>query len=324
MGDLKLSFASGLYDRMLPLYLGEVTPEGIDLEFIQMDNPREIFDRMAGEDPFDVAEMSSSEFISRLDADQCPFVALPVFPSKVFRHGFICYNRKSGIKTPKDLEGRRVGVPLYTQTAAVWIRGHLVHEYDVDTSKVHWVQGAMNTPGAHGNPSALPLLKPVEMEINDSGRSLNDLLVAGEIDAVTGATLPDALKDNPDIVRMFPDYREVEKDYYRRTQIHPIMHLTVIRKDVHAANPWIADSLYTALCQSKDKALAAIQYSGASRYMLPWMNADMDEINELFGGDPWPYGVEANRPTLEAMVAYLAEQNFIRAPIPIEELFVCQ
>ena len=136
MPGLPLTFACGLYDRMQALYTGEVRPEGIDLDFLAIDSPREIFDRLSGKGEFDVAEMSSSEFISRKSAGQCPFVAIPVFPSRAFRHGFIAVNRRSGIRSPKDLEGKRVGVPLYTMTAAIWIRGHLQHEYGVDLSTI--------------------------------------------------------------------------------------------------------------------------------------------------------------------------------------------
>jgi 4,5-dihydroxyphthalate decarboxylase len=322
VANIPLSFVCGLYDRMQPLYTGEVTVADVDLDFIVEENPRAIFDLMAGSDQYDAAEMSSSEYISQVGAGDCPFVALPVFPSRMFRHGFTCVNRHAGIETPKDLEGKRVGLPLYTMTAALWVRGQLQHEYDVDLDKIHWVQGAINAPGNHGDPSARPLLKPVPIEINGSGKSLNDLLVAGEIDATLGSTLPRSLGKNPDIVRLFPDFHAVEREYYERTKIHPIMHLTVLRRDAYEKNPWIAQNLYHALNASKNKALDKMRYTGASRYMLPWLRSDIDEIDEVFGGDPWPYGIEANRPTLEAMVDYLVEQNFIAKPIPLEELFV--
>jgi 4,5-dihydroxyphthalate decarboxylase len=321
-GKLPLTFACGLYDRMLRLYTGEVQPAGIDLEFLANDEPRDIFDRMGGKLEFDASEMSSSEFISRLGAGPCPLVAIPVFASRVFRHGFIFYNRKSGIRTPKNLEGKRVGVPLYTMSAAIWIRGLLQHEYGVDLSKIRWVQGALRKAGAHGSPTVAPLLEQPPIEINNSGKSISALLADGDIDAVISSRPVDGIGSNPDIARMFANYREVEKDYYKRTQIFPIMHLIVIRRDVHEAHPFVAQSLYDALCQSKDRALAQMKERGALRYMLPWLPADMDEIDDVFGGDPWPYGIEANRPTLEALVQYMVEQNFIAKPIPIEDLFV--
>lgn len=322
MSGLRLSFACGLYDRMLPLYTGEVQPEGIDLDYVAIDSPREIFDRTAGGFEFDVAEMSSSEFISRKSAGKCPFVAIPVFPSRVFRHGFIAINRASGIRTPRDPEGRRIGVPLYTMTAAIWIRGHLQHEYGVDLSAIHWVQGSINSPGAHGNPSVLPLVKSVPVEINESGKSLSQLLDEGAIDATIGTSLPMAIRHNPEIRRLFPDFREIEKKFYSRTGIFPIMHVVAIRRDVYEKHPSVATSLYKAFCESKDRALAKMRYTGALRYMLPWMTADLDEIDEVFGGDPWPYGVAANTPTLEALITYMVEQSLIAAPMRLDDLFV--
>jgi 4,5-dihydroxyphthalate decarboxylase len=321
MAKLALSFACGLYDRMLPLYAGEVRAEGVDLNFIAIDSPRDIFDRMGGGMEFDAAEMSSSEHISRLALGDKGFVAIPVFPSRVFRHGYICVNR-NGIRTPRDLENKRVGVPLYTMTAAIFIRGLLQHEYGVNLERIHWLQGAINASGPHGNPSAPPLLRPASIEINRSGKSLSQLLVEGEIDAIAGAGLPEALRTNPDIQRLFPDFRRVEQEYYRRTGIFPIMHLVAIRRELYERYPFVATSLYDALNRSKELALARMRSGGSNRYMLPWMADDIEELDAVFGPDPWPYGIENNRPTLEALVEYMVEQGLIAQPIPIADLFV--
>jgi len=322
MSQLPLTFACGLYDRVVPLYTKEVQPVGIDLNFIVLNNPRAIFDRMGGGEEFDAAEFSSSEFVARYATGTTPFVALPFFPSRVFRHSMITVNKRSRIKTPKDLEGKRVGTALYTQTAAIFIRGMLQHDYGVDLSKIRWVQGALNHVGSHGNPSAPPLLRPVDIELADPQRSLSDLIDKGEIDAIAATNVPVAMQRNADIVRLFPNYREVERDYYRRTGIFPIMHLVAMRRDVHEKHPFAASSLYAALTQSRQRAWALLRDTGALRTMLPWMTADLDEIDEVFGGDPWPDGVEQNRKTLEALVTYMHEQHMIPTPIPIEELFV--
>jgi 4,5-dihydroxyphthalate decarboxylase len=322
---LPLTMACGLYDRMSDLYRGDVQPDGIRLNFIPMDGSagaREIFDRMAGHLEFDVAEMSSSEFFARKSAGDSPLVALPVFPSRVFRHGMVSINRRSGIRSPKDLEGRRIGVPIYSMSAAVWMRGHLQHDYGVDLSTIRWVEGAINHPGPHGHPSLLPLTRPIAIEPNTSGRSLSDLLESGGIDAIVGTVLPDAIRRNPDVQRLFPDYREVEKDYYRRTKIFPIMHLLALRRDVYEAHPFIASSLFDALCAAKERARLRMRDLGTLQYMLPWMTADLDEIDEVFGGDAWPYGIEPNRPTLEALMTFLADQAIIKAPMPIDDMFV--
>ncbi len=321
MSALPITFACGLYDRMLALQTGEIKPDGIDLNFLVIDNPREIFDRMSGRQEFDACEMSSSEFISRYAAGKLPFVAIPVFASRVFRHGFIVVNRKF-ITSAKDLAGKRIGVPLHTQTAAIFVRGLMQHDLGVDLSGIEWVQGAVNEPGAYGNPSVMPLLKPVAITPNQSGKSLSDLLAAGDIQAIIGSNLPRALNRHPDVVRLFPDYRAREQDYFRRTGIFPIMHLIVIRNDVYERHPFVARSLYDAFGAAKDWAWEKMRYPGTLRYMLPWLPDDIEEIDKLFGGDCWPYGIEPNRPTLEALVTYMAEQGLIPAPIPIEKLFV--
>jgi 4,5-dihydroxyphthalate decarboxylase len=321
-GQVQLKFGCGLYDRMVPLYLGKTKPEGIDLKCEIVDEPRQLFDRMGGHLEFDVAEFSSSEFITRLSRGQSPLVAIPVFPSRVFRHGFICINRRSGIRRPRDLESRRVGIELYTETAAVYIRGLLQHEYQVDLSTIHWIQGAIESPGSWGHPSAPPLLAPVALENNTSDQSLNQLLQAGKIDALIGARLPSSLDHDSDVVHLFPDFKEVEKAYYKRTRIFPIMHLVVIRRDVYERQPWIAGSLFAAFSRSKDLALERMHHFGALSYMLPWLSTYVAETEDVFGPDPWPYGLEANRATLEALVTYLADQSMIAKRIPVDELFV--
>lgn len=322
-GLLAMKFACGLYDRMLPLYTGEVRPDGIDLDFVISDSPRALFDHMTGPDAYDAAEMSASEFVARLAAGRCPFVAIPVFPSRLFRHSFITINRKAGIKAPKDLEGKRVGTAIYTQTASVWTRGMLAHDYGVDLSTIQWVQGDLDKPGRHTDAALMPLLKPAAIEDNDSGKSLAQLLEIGELDAVVAPRLPESFGIHPDIQRLFPDFRAVELDYYRRTKIFPIMHVVVIRREIYDAHPFVAESLYRAFTAAKDKAVARMRSrSGTLPYMLPWMKADVEELVREFGEDPWPYGIAPNRPTLEAFIAYLVEQDMIAKPIPIEDLFV--
>ena len=322
MAKLRLSFACALYDRMQPLYTGDVQPAGIELNFIPIEEPRPIFDRMSGGLEFDVAEYSSSEFVQRFANKQCPFVAIPVFPSRAFRHGFIAINKKSGISKPKDLEGKRVGVPLYTMTAAIFIRGLLQHEFGVDFEKIHWVQGAVNHAGSHGKPTVLPLLKHMPIEVDPSGRSLSDLIEARVVDATLGTSLPEAIRTNPDIGRLFPNYVEMERDYYKRTGIYPIMHLVAIKKDIYERYPFVASSLYDAFIESKKIAMKHMFNLRALRYMTPFLMRDIDEIYEIFNGDPWPYGVEKNRKTLEALVTFLVDQHLIAAPVKVDDLFV--
>jgi len=321
MTALPMTFACGLYDRMTALYTGEVRPVGIDLNYIAVNDPRALFDRMAARQEFDASEMSTSEYVSRFAAGKCPFVAIPAFPSRMFRHGFITVDSRV-VKTPKDLEGKRIGVQLYTMTAAVWIRGLLQHDHGVDLSTIQWVEGAMEEPRPHGNPTVLPPLKPVSIVANTSGKSLSELLEAGDIQAVVGADVPSAIRRVPHVKRLFPDFRAEEKAYYRRTKIFPIMHLVVLRREFHERHPFAATSLFNALEESRSLAQRRMRYLGALRYMLPWLPAELDEIDEVFGGDPWPYGIEPNRPTLEALVRFLADQSMIAAPVKLEDLFV--
>lgn len=259
--------------------------------------------------------------VSRFAAGKCPFVALPVFPSRMFRHGFIAVDTRV-VKEPKDLAGKRIGVQLYTMTAAVWIRGLLQHDHDVDLLGVEWIEGAMESSRPHGKPSVLAPFKPVSITANTIGKSLSELLAAGEIDAVIGADLPSCFGTSAHIERLFPDFREAEKGYYRRTGIFPIMHLVVLRREFHERYPFVATSLFNALDESKTLAFERMRYLGALRYMSPWLPAELDEIEAVFGGDPWPYGIEASRPTLEALVQYLVDQSMIAAPVAIDDLFV--
>ena len=322
MAKLQLSFACGLYDRMQALYTGEVRPDGIDLNFIAIDQPRPIFDRMSGGQEFDVAEYSLSEFTQRFTRNECPFVAIPVFPSIAFRMGFIAINRKSGIKTPKDLEGKRIGVPLYTMTAAIFINGILQHEFGVDMTKVHWIQSAMNESGSHGSPTVLPLLKKMTIENNKTGKTLGQMLAAGEIDATLGTSLPEEIRTNPDIVRLFPNFVEVDKDLYKRKGIYPIMHTVAIKKSVYERYPFVATSLYDAFVKSKGIALRKLFNLRAVRYMTPFLMREVDDIWDVFNGDPWPYGVETNRRTIEALITYQQTLGLTDKPVKADDLFV--
>jgi 4,5-dihydroxyphthalate decarboxylase len=319
MSDLRLSFACGLYDRLLPLYKGDVKPQGIDLDFQAIDDPRQIFDRMAKGD-FDISEMSSSEHVTRVAAGNDAMVAIPVFVSRVFRHGFVFVNRKAGIASPKDLAGKRIGVSAYTQTAAVFIRGFLQHEYGVDMSSIKWIQGPMN--GAGGHPHLPKLVKPIDIQLNKSERTISEMLATGEIDATLGALVPDSFGKHPDVQRLFPDFRTTEKDYYKRTKIFPIMHLIAIKREIHEAHPFVAQSIYDALERSKELAIERMREVGALAYMLPWMADDIREMDEVFGGDAWPYGVEPNRKTLEALAAYMVEQGQVAERASVDKMFI--
>ena len=321
MKKLPLTMACGPYDRMEALSLGVIQPEGIDLRYLGIQSPPEIFARMIKTNSFDVAEMSLAHYcIMRMRGD-FPFVAIPVFPSRVFRHGFIFTAKSSNIRSPKDLEGKRVGVQEYRQTAGVWVRGILQHDYGVDLDTIHWVEGGVNEGRAPDHEMDLRPVRPISLELIPPDQTLNDLLEAGKIDAYFGARRPGAFDGGKNVERLFPDYREREKDFYRRTGFHPIMHTLVIREDLYREQPWVPESLFKACQESKAWALKQMRFSGAQRLMLPWLHDEIAEMDALMGSDPWPYGVEANRKILTAFVQYLVDQAFVETTLPIEELF---
>ena len=315
-----ISFACGLYDRMEALWSGEIRPQGIDLHFIVQNHPRDVFDRMAGGHEFDCSEMSLSEYVCRYAAGKRDFVAIPVFPSRAFRHGFIAVNSHI-IKSPTDLNSKKIGVQLYTMTAAVWIRS-LLKQCGVDLDTITWIEGSMESPEPHGKPTTLPPLKPISITSNRSGKSLSQLLEEGEIDATIGADLPPCFHKAAHVKRLFPDFKDAEKKYYKETGIFPIMHTVVIRSDVVEKHPFVATSLFNAFQDAKDVAFRRMRFTDALRYMLPWLTSEIDEIEEIFGGDPWPYGIEENRKTLEAAVECLFDQGMIGRRVSIEELFL--
>ncbi|HZT07540.1 MAG TPA: ABC transporter substrate-binding protein [Chloroflexota bacterium] len=325
MGNLALTVACGPYDRTEALRTGAVLVEGIDLTYLPIQSPPEIFNRMVQKDSFDVAEMSVSLYMTRRSEGRFPFVALPIFPSRLFRHGFIFVNVDAGIREPKDLEGKRVGVQEFRQTAAVWIRGILHREYGVDLDSIHWLEGGVNAPR---HPGTVMDLRPEEhqavglVEFIPEGRTLSDMLASGEIDAFIGARRPFSLGKSPRVARLFPNYRAVERAYYQKTGIFPIMHTLVLRERLYAEKPWVAESIFKAFEQAKAWALEQMRFSGAMRYMLPWLYDDIDELDALFGADPWPYGLEPNRATLETLMQFLVDQRFLPKPTPVDQLFV--
>lgn len=316
--EIPLTFACGPYDRMEGLRRGDVKIDGVALTYLPIQPAPKIFHDMIEKRAFDVAEMSlSTHFIER-SQNRFPFVAIPVFPSRVFRHGYIFINSNSKITKPIDLEGKKIGLEGYKQTASVWIRGLLSEEYGVDLSTVRWFQGhlekSVDVPA-----NKIDAIPEVSIEAIPHGTSLTELLAAGELDAVIGPRVPSSLGST--VTRLFADYRATERDYFRRTGIFPIMHVLVIREDLHQAQPWLAKAVFDACVKSKQLALEQMRFSGAMRYMLPWLYDDIEEIDRLFGGDPSPYGVEQNRSTLEALARYLLQQKLVPAPIVYDRTF---
>ena len=325
MPKLSLTLACGPYAHTDALEHDRVRLEGIDLTFLPLESPPEIFTRMLSNEAFDACEMSLSHYFRHRSGGAgdhpFPFVAIPVFPLRKFRHSFIFINTKSGIEKPEDLAGRRIGVMEYSQTAACWIRGILQDDYGVTPESITWFIGGVNRPG---HPSVLQNRPRSDVSIEYIGdtRTLNDMLVAGEIDALIGARSPRSLGRVPHVQRLFPDYRRVEQDYFRRTRIFPIMHTVVLREGLYREKPWVADSLFKGFVASKRLAWEGMHDDGNTRLMLPWLANDIEEMKAVCGGDPWWYGVEPNRHVLDTIARYLHRERFVPQPLDIDTLFV--
>ncbi|HLG71470.1 MAG TPA: ABC transporter substrate-binding protein [Chloroflexota bacterium] len=314
MAKLELTFACGDYDRMQALLDGSVQTEGVELHGQVIAPPNEMFGRMLLHEEFDASELSLSNYLMGLSQGDDRFVAIPVFPSRQFRHSYIWINTQARIREPKDLIGRRVGIPDYSMTALLYIRGLLQHEYGVRPRDVTWVRGRPEK-------AKLKLPEGIRVEDAPAGETLDSLLTSGRIDAIASASVPACFAQGaPNVARLIPNAREVEAEYFRRTGIFPIMHTVVIRRCVHEANPWLAGSLFAALEASKRAAYDRI-HRAHGLYSLPWLEEDLEEVSDLFGGDPYPYGVEPNRRTLEAAVSYSHEQGLSDRLLSLDELF---
>jgi 4,5-dihydroxyphthalate decarboxylase len=316
---LKLKFGCGTYDRLEALWTGAVKVKGVELAVTRLDFPRKLFD-LVDQGKLDAGEYGMTGLVENAAIGDDRFVCIPVFPSKMFRHGYIYVNRRSGIREPKDLAGQRIGVPSMTQTAAIWQRGFLEHDYGADLSGVTWVVGQADRPGPLAPVPKLHV--PTRIEPAPADKSLDDLLVAGDIVCMMGANRAPSLGKNPDIVRLFPDYAAEERAYYKRTGIHPIMHGVVIKRRLVERNPGLPAALYRACEQAKAQALAHLRPWGAQPLMLPWMEAELDEIDALFGGDPCAYGLAPNRKTIATLIDYMHEQGFIATKPRVDDMFV--
>src|SRR5712692_3843054 len=253
MARLRLTLACWNYDRTRALSDGSVRPDGIDLVYLTQP-VEETFFRMMRYREFDCSEMSLSSYVASLNSENSPFIAVPVFPSRFFRHSCIFVSAKSGVRKPQELKGKRVGVPEYQMTAPVWIRGILSDDYGVKVTDVEHCSGGEEQPG-RDEKIKLDLPSTIRLRPIGPTQTLSRMIAEGEIDALVTARAPSTFTSRPDAVkRLFPNYVELEKDYYRRTKIFPIMHTTVIRRDIYEANPWVAQSLYKALAQSKTVA----------------------------------------------------------------------
>ncbi len=317
-GDVSLTAALSGYAHTDGLASGAVRPVGIDLQVLNLP-VEEIFYRFLRYREWHVSELSLAKYVSLRAAGDDSLTAIPVFPSRVCRHSSI-FVRRGGITHPKQLAGARVGVPEWAQTASVYTRSLLMHEWGIALADVEWLQAGVNQPGRQ---EKVALHLPAGVSVTPvPDRSLGEMLASGDLDAVFSAHPPQVFEDgHPDVVRLFPEYEQVEREYVARTGIFPIMHVVALRADVTERWPWVAANLVAAFDQAKETTLRWLGEMTASRVPVPWMANRVEESRRLLGGDPWPYGVDANRTTLEAFTRFAHEQGVARRLVSVEELF---
>jgi 4,5-dihydroxyphthalate decarboxylase len=320
MPDLSLSVAIGDYDRNRPLIDGDVAIDGVSPVFLRLE-PEEIFFRAFRHEAFDVCELSLSSYTIKTARGDCPYVGIPAFVSRAFRHTAIFIRTDRGIESPADLRGKRIGVPEYQLTACVWARAILEADYGVKASDVRWVRGGMEQAG---RPEKIPLELPddIRLEVAASDRSLNTMLEAGEIDGFIGPRSPSCFENgHPLVRRLFADPTDAATDYFRRTGIFPIMHVIGVRRTLVDAHGWLPSTLLKAFEKSKSRALARLNDTSASKVTLPFVEEQLAATRALMGADFWPYGVPANRHVLETFLDHHHRQGLSPRRLAVEELF---
>jgi len=319
MSHLHLTLACEDYDRTRRLKDGIIKPEGIELNYLVM-SVEEIFWRMMKYEEFDVSELSMGAFLTAAARGHRPFIAIPVFPSRTFRHRCLFVNSGAGIERPQDLRGKRMGVPEYSMTAAVWLRGLFQHEYSIAPEEIHWIQAGEENPGRKDR---IDFEMPAGVRLDSIGdRTLNQMIDSGEIDAMMSPRMPTCfLEGSPRVRRLFANYKQAEMNYFRKTGLFPIMHVIVIKRSLYDEAPWVAHTLSKAFCDEKDLCMRELYDTNILRVSLPWTSAEYEETRDLMTADYWPYGLEPNRMNLETLHGYLYEQGLIQQKLNLDDLF---
>lgn len=319
MTRLPLTIATTDYDHFRDIRTGVVQPEGIDLNWFLLGH-HECFARMTANREFDLSEMSFAKFATQVTRKDSDLIGLPVICSRLFRFSSFYVNRKSGIKTIADLYGKSVGSPEWAHSAAVWMRGWMQNDLGMDMSRIKWVQAGANAPGRE---EKVELNLPDGIEITRvKEKSLSEMLASGDLDCAIIARPPTCfLEDHPDVIRLFPDFVEREEAQYSKTGIWPIMHIVAMKKSVHDAHPWVARNMLNAFEDSKRRSVERLLDPAVSRYPLAWLSSYGRKMQEVFGKDPFPFGVEANRKTWEMMGLYTFQQGIAHHQFTPEDIF---
>lgn len=316
---LRMSIATSRSDRVAALHDGRIRPEGLDITWLPL-NVEQIFWRMSRHMEFDASEFSMSGYMIKRSRGDDTLVAIPVFLSRSFRHSMIYVSAASGITRPEELVGRRVGLPEYQMTAAVWARGILEDDHGVRSQDVEWIQGGLEQPGRRPFEPVSP--PGIRLSFAPDGETLAGMLAEGRIDALLSPRTPSSyLRADGRVRRLFPDTWAAERDYYARTRIFPIMHLVVVKREIVDRFPWVPQTLANAFGEARRIAMADLRETVALPVMLPFLVQHWEETAALMGEDFWPYGVDANRPTLEAFARYLHRQGLVEQEPVIDELF---
>lgn len=320
MSALPITVATWDYDRVRALRDGRVRIEGCEVNYIAAP-VEEIFERAFFYHEFDIAEIGFSPYLIALSRGTAPYVAIPAFLSRMFRHAAIFIRTDRGIEGPADLRGKQIGVPEYQMSAALWVRGMLQDEHGIAAKDIRWVQAGLDQAGRRDK---FPLNLPPDFPLTRAadGDTLSAMLADGKLDAVISARRPTCfIAGHPSVRRLFNDYRAAERDYYRRSGLFPIMHAVGVRRDLQERHPWLAASAYKAFVAAKRLADAEFAETTALKIGLPWVNAEYDATRELMGDDFWSYEVAANRKTLTAMARYSYEQGLAVKLLAIEDMF---
>jgi 4,5-dihydroxyphthalate decarboxylase len=319
MDSLRLSIATTDYDHFRDFRSGAVRAEGIEHVWSVLSH-HEVFARFTAHREWDVAELSIAKFAAQVTRPDADIIGLPVICSRLFRFSSFYVNRNSGIRTAADLAGKKVGSPEWAHSAAVYMRGWLADEAGVGLTDVHWYQAGAN---AAGREEKVELDLPEGVRLTRvADRSLSELLAAGEIDCAIIARPPTSFLDgHPDVVRLYPDYQGMEREYHQRTGIWPIMHIIAVQRAILDEHPWVARNLYNAFLESKRRSVERLLDPAVSRYPLPWLATYGREVTAEFGGDPFPYGVEPNRSTVDQLLRYAHEQGIAHRRATADEVF---